>query len=50
MANLKKKCLKFVIGKDMANAIAKDLIRKLAPHNGRQSGKWCLKGNSAPSH
>jgi len=33
----------------MANAIAKDLIRKLAPHNGRQSGKWCLKGNLAPS-
>jgi len=35
----KKKTLKFVCEKDMANAITKDLIRKLAPHNGRQSGE-----------
>ena len=28
--------------------ITKDLVRKLVLHNGRQSGKWFLTGNSAP--
>ena len=48
MANLKKTHLKLVCGKVMANMITKDLIRKLASHNERQSGKWCLTGNLAP--
>ena len=33
---------------DKANVINKGLIRKLAQHNGRQSDKWFLTGNSAP--